>query len=271
MLPIYIFYNIIVVKEVREIMIKSKARLVIIILIVISIILYGCKNVTENDNTDYIEPAFNITFDAQGGESVDDVISVMYNDKLPQLPVPSRIGYDFFGWSDAICEGRIYESGQIWNKKAEGVLYAKWVLKEYFIHYVYPQLATKYTIEDEVTLYPVHLQMGTFMGWYTNIAYTGEPVTKVPKGSTGNKKFYACIRYTITFLDNNERYSETHYIPGKECQLHVPDEKKGFIFKGWVVNYQRTDHFYPYNPQGENIFTINTSEDISFKTIWVEE
>lgn len=50
---------------------------------------------------------------------------------------------------------------------------------------------TSYTNEDKVTLPTPTKPVHKFLGWYTNGEFTGDQVTEIPKGSTGNKTFYA--------------------------------------------------------------------------------
>ena len=49
----------------------------------------------------------------------------------------------------------------------------------------------KYTRLNEVILPRLARDNYAFIGWYDNSSFEGEPVTKIEKGSTGNKSFYA--------------------------------------------------------------------------------
>jgi len=57
------------------------------------------------------------------------------------------------------------------------------------------ELVTTYNIDSEDITLPAAETMsvkdGTFLGWYDNALFLGEPVTVIAKGSTGNKTFYA--------------------------------------------------------------------------------
>lgn len=79
----------------------------------------------------------------------------------------------------------------------ELALYAKWTPTEYMITYdsYYGKITSgkvdKYTIEQEVILpADVHREGFTFAGWYADDLLK-EKVTKIEKGSSGNKTFYA--------------------------------------------------------------------------------
>lgn len=57
-----------------------------------------------------------------------------------------------------------------------------------------------YTNEDKVILPTPTKTDNKFLGWYDNEGFTGDPVAEIPKGSTGNKVFYAKwqAKYIIT-------------------------------------------------------------------------
>ncbi len=57
---------------------------------------------------------------------------------------------------------------------------------------------SKYKTTDEVTLPNPTKASDNFLGWYDNSNYEGSAVTKINKGSTGNKVFYA--RYASTVV-----------------------------------------------------------------------
>ncbi len=68
----------------------------------------------------------------------------------------------------------------------------------------------KYTVEDEYTL-PTPTRVGyTFGGWYTSSDFSGTAVTKIAKGSTGNKKFYAKWNYGIFTITLNNKDATTN-------------------------------------------------------------
>ena len=49
-----------------------------------------------------------------------------------------------------------------------------------------------YNVNSPDIISPVPVRDGfEFLGWYTTSSFAGNPVTKIPSGSAGNKKFYA--------------------------------------------------------------------------------
>jgi uncharacterized repeat protein (TIGR02543 family) len=70
----------------------------------------------------------------------------------------------------------------------------------------------KYTV-NELPL-ALHAPSGsagaTFLGWYENSSYSGEPVASIPQGTTVNKHFYAkWTAITITFKDGDGTVIQT--------------------------------------------------------------
>ena len=114
------------------------------------------------------------------------------------LDEPTKTGYKFDGWYDnAEFTGAAVTkiaSGQTGDKE----FYAKWTAETYTITYHPGDGATftteknSYTIESEdITLDEPTMTGYDFGGWYDNAEFTGEAITKITKGSTGNKEFYA--------------------------------------------------------------------------------
>ena len=99
-----------------------------------------------------------------------------------------------------------------------------------------------YTVETEtITLKDASKANYTFAGWYANAGFTGEKVTQIGKGSTGNKELWAKFleNYSITYhhdggsnhADNPAKYTiETETITLK------PANKADHIFFGWYAS-----------------------------------
>lgn len=114
----------------------------------------------------------------------------------------SREGYEFAGWEDDYYD---------WHREREYidttpnmlhdcVLNATWTPIEYDIYYSYNspsftqpegELQRTYTIESGAVLKPLACEGKVFVGWYDNAAFDGEPVTAIPVGVFGTKRFYA--------------------------------------------------------------------------------
>ncbi len=135
-----------------------------------------------------------------------------------------RNGYDFIGWntesdgSAADAQGNVilYEDKAkdpiIIGKEDVGktlILYAQWKLTEHKITYNlnggtnHEQNPSTYTVEDEVELKEPTREGYVFLGWYTDSKFSeSKKVTSIPKGSKGDKVFYA--KWRISAIENVE-------------------------------------------------------------------
>lgn len=79
-----------------------------------------------------------------------------------------------------------------------------------------------------------------FMGWYDNPNFTGTRVNQVPKGSTGNKTFYAnwSYLYTITFKNNGVAVKIMTGIAGEPIVLGAFNQSKVGHTLYWDGEYE---------------------------------
>lgn len=85
----------------------------------------------DSDTFDKMMKAYTLTFDANGGTFTGSSSKQVNNgDKIGDLPVPTRTGYDFLGWYDGdtkTTNDTVYSSG------ADIKLTAKWKVKEFTV------------------------------------------------------------------------------------------------------------------------------------------
>jgi uncharacterized repeat protein (TIGR02543 family) len=75
-----------------------------------------------------------------------------------------------------------------------------------------------------------------FEGWYDNQQFTGEPVTVIKAGNTGEKNLYAKFSYKIVYNTNCEiDLNDEYYYPGTEKVLPTMSLYK-LDFVGWYDN-----------------------------------
>ena len=128
---------------------------------------------------------------------------------------PQRTGYDFAGWyftndfSDEIVKTLKIKSDFMINLK----LYAKWIPTEYTITYILnggtnsSENPASYNIEtDTIILAAPQKEDCVFLGWFSDSDFNSLNITKISKGSHGNKTFYAKWgkECTITYVTENE-------------------------------------------------------------------
>ena len=199
------------------------------------------------------EGDYSITYNLNGGTNhTDNPASYTVETATITLQDASKIGYTFAGWYDnAECTGEKVTQiikGSTGNKE----LWAKWEAVSYSITYNlnggtnHTDNPASYTVETEtITLKDATKENYTFAGWYDNAGFTGEKVTKIVKGSSGNKELWAKFleSYSITYnlnggtnhTDNPASYTvETETITLKDAT------KENYTFAGWYDNAECT-------------------------------
>ena len=159
---------------------------------------------------------YTVTLNNQGATTAGAAsVTATYGDAMPSIAgnLPTKTGYTFGGYYTTTNSGgtQYYNangaSARTWNIAENSTLYAKWTATNYTITYNTNggnSIAQKtYTIETATFDLPTPKKTGhTFAGWYDNENLTGNKVTQVAKGSTGNKTFYAAWtinQYTLTY------------------------------------------------------------------------
>ena len=162
----------------------------------------------------------------------------------------TKEGYTWKGWySNAAGTGTNFGNGTTYtstNRKGDISVYACYDLITYNITYNLNggtgATNTTYNVESAtITLPTAPTKTGyTFAGWYDNTNLTGNKVTQVAKGSTGNKAFWAkwtANQYTITWNANGGSVtpaSSTYTYDGDPVALPTPT-RTGYEFNGWFT------------------------------------
>ena len=147
---------------------------------------------------------YTVTFDSNGGSAVGNQ-TIEHNGKASEPVVdPTLTGYTFVGWYNNDTE---YEFSTPITKNL--TLTAKWTPIKYTITYntnggtLDESQEKEYTIEsDTITLSEPKKECYTFLGWYTDKGFSGNPITQIEKGSTGDITLYARWQkntYTVTY------------------------------------------------------------------------
>ena len=196
---------------------------------------------------------YTVKFDGNGATSGSvKSVSATYN-KSAVLTANAfkRTGYKFTGWNTKKDgKGTKYaDKASVKNltEKANGTvtLYAQWSKNTYNITY---KLAggknasgnpKTYTVTSSTIKLKNPTRKGyKFVGWYSDSKFKNK-VTKIAKGSTGNKTLYAkwtAITYKITYKlnsgKNNSKNPKSYKITSSAITLKAPT-RKGYTFKGW--------------------------------------
>ena len=216
---------------------------------------YPLRNATihlsDTDKTTFVDQvSYTISYQLSGGKNnAGNPTKYTTTSDTITLKNPTRSGYIFKGWyTDSTFktkENTIYK-GSVGKK----TFYAKWE-KIYSITYKlnsgtnHASNPTTYTVSTAtITLKNPTRKGYTFKGWYSDTDYKTK-VTKIAKGSTGNKTLYAkwakntyTIIYKLNSGTNNKNNPNSYTITTATITLKNPT-RKGYTFAGWYsdANY----------------------------------
>lgn len=211
---------------------------------------------------------YTITLDTSGGNALDNIRYTVKSDPI-KLPTPTRVGYNFVGWTgEGVVNPQtevIIPTGSTGNKAYT----ANWKVIEYTITLDTnggPAVSPiKYTVEDSFTL-PYLLRTGyEFVGW--TLDGSGMiPATPliIYYGTTGDLRYKAEWRlaeYTITMDLNGGSGQEkvVYTITDEDFELPTPT-RNGYEFVGWTgerITTPQTSVEIPKGSTGNKAYTAN--------------
>ncbi len=165
-------------------------------------------------------------------------------------------GYDFAGWaksSGGNVEFTNQQSVKNLTATPDGIveLFAKWTLHEYNITYNlnggtnHASNPRTYTLESTITLQAPTRTGYSFAGWYTTNNFSGDPVTEITQGSTGDKTFYA------KWIEQKEIYLVGEFgwdNPTEEYKFKADQTKPG-VYK-LTRRFEKRDRYDMTDPNG---------------------
>lgn len=162
---------------------------------------------------------YKLIYDLKGGNANN---KSTYNIETQsfRLVNPEKTGYSFIGWTtknnSTPIKDVIVTKGSVGDK--EFIANYEPIFYEIVLESNNDAIERiTYTIENEVKLPTLIKENAIFDGWYETTDYRDERITKISKGTTGNKKLYAkwIIKYTINLDINSnlpEEYTMLNYI-----------------------------------------------------------
>jgi uncharacterized repeat protein (TIGR02543 family) len=200
------------------------------------------RDSTENPLTQYT-----LTFESEGGS---DVTAITADQGIPVAKPadPIKEGYTFNGWYSTATGGTKYEWPHTLNDNV--TLYAQWTATQYSISYELnggtniENPTETYSIESAAIPLPANPTRSgyTFAGWYDNAGFTGDAVTEIAAGSTGNKTFRAnwtAISYNINYELNGGTIAANPPLiyTTESAPITLPTPARtGYTFGGWFDN-----------------------------------
>ena len=175
-----------------------------------------------------IEKNYNVEFDTKGGLPIPETQTVKPGNTATKPTDPTKQGYTFNGWKTE--DGATYDFS---NEVTDDIkLTADWKPINYNITYELnggvapsPDNQRTYTIKDEVIFKSPTREGYTFNGWYENSNFTGNSVTSIPVGSTGDKHLYA--KWTKVEPEaTNANYTIEYYFEGNDGTYQKKNTEK---------------------------------------------
>lgn len=204
-----------------------------------------------------------------------------YDKKMRITESRSRTGYEFLGWKDK--NGNIVTETELMDNLK---LTAAWKPISYSIEYVYMTRETEnggvrnlqgtvsidtgkmkafYTAEDEVTLPTPSCAGYDFTGWYDG----NTKVTKIEKGTTGNKKLTArwtVQKFNLVCKNGNEIISSQKFTVEDSFTVSFYPSMDGYEFVGWDESPSGDgSKIYMVNHQARDITLYAKWSAISYK------
>ena len=144
-------------------------------------------NVTENSEVVavYEVNVYTVEFKVDG-VLYGSAIQVEHGKGVEAPADPSKEGFEFTGWDKEFSE---VKGNLVVNATFKALSYTiKYYSGATEISNLEP---ATYTPTDTITLTAYEVSGYYFYGWYDNADYTGNPITEIKAGTTGNKTFYA--------------------------------------------------------------------------------
>ncbi|MBO7520469.1 MAG: InlB B-repeat-containing protein, partial [Clostridia bacterium] len=186
----------------------------------------------------YSAVPYSITYKLDGGKNNSQNPATYYSGDTVTLKSPTKSGYVFMGWyADA------KKVTKIANTSGNKTLTAKWETAHTITYKLNggtnnsANPKTYASSTGSATLKNPTRKGYTFKGWFSDSRLKNK-ITKIAKGSAGNKNVYAkwAKTYKITYKlnggINNAKNPKTYTKIDATITLNNPT-RKGYVFKGW--------------------------------------
>lgn len=210
---------------------------------------------------------YTVTLDTAGGDPIRPIQYTVESEAF-LLPTPVRTGYIFLGWTgEGITEPqKAMEIPQ--GSTGDRTYTANWQVIEYTVTLDVsggdPLDPITYTVETPVIL-PTPTSTGyTFLGWTGEGETAPQPTVVLPKGTTGDKIYFAnwevnIYAITLDTSGGNALDAISYAVTSSPITLPTP-VRTGYTFLGWtgegIVNPQ-TEVIIPTGSTGNRTYTAN--------------
>ena len=217
---------------------------------------------------------YTITYNLDGGTNASgNPATYTIQSAAITLSTPTRTGYDFGGWyaNSGLTGDQVttIASGSTGNVE----LWAKWTPTPYTITYNldggtnHGGNPTAYTVESAAIALGAATKTGyTFGGWYQNADFSGDAVTTIATGSTGDKTLWAkwtANTYAVAFDGNgatggtmaNEIFDYDEAKALTACAY----TRTGYHFTGWNTEADGSGTAYADGETVQNITAVHNA------------
>lgn len=229
---------------------------------------------TNTYNAYYHPNTYTVTYDANGGNVTPAAQTVIYDNYYPALPIPTRTGYTFLGWSTASNgTGIMVKNGDVYTIDGNQTLYAQWKAnvyeikldaqdatstgtKAYYEKYDVGNFATSDCINGISVITAPNKTGYTFGGYYDDrgghgmqyVAASGNILSSQTAFSE-NTTLYAkwtANTYTVRYHANGGIGDMAEMVVTYDSTVNLSSnlfERTGYTFAGWsttadgIVNY----------------------------------
>lgn len=210
---------------------------------------------------------YTVTLDASGGDPIRPIQYTVESEAF-LLPTPVRTGYIFLGWTgEGIIEPqKTMEIPQ--GSTGDRTYTANWQVIEYTVTLDVsggdPLDPITYTVETPVIL-PTPTSTGyTFLGWTGEGETTPQPTVVLPKGTTGDKMYFAnwevnIYAITLDTSGGNALDAISYAVTSSPITLPTP-VRTGYTFLGWTgegITTPQTEVIIPTGSTGNKAYTAN--------------
>lgn len=210
---------------------------------------------------------YTVTLDTAGGDPIRPIQYTVESETF-LLPTPVRTGYIFLGWTgEGITEPqKTMEIPQ--GSTGDRTYTANWQVIEYTVTLDVsggdPLDPITYTVETPVIL-PTPTSTGyTFLGWTGEGETTPQPTVVLPKGTTGDKIYFAnwevnIYAITLDTSGGNALEAISYAVTSSPITLPTP-VRTGYTFLGWTgegITTPQTEVIIPTGSTGNRTYTAN--------------
>ena len=230
----------------------------------------------------YKGKTYTITFDKQGGSNGTNSVAATYNSTVPAATAPSRTGYTFQGYFDALNGGgKQYYSGSmeqliVWDKQDSATLYAYWTISNYIVSFsanggtgTQSNVSVTYgSAMPEITTVPTRTGY-TFLGYYDSVSggkkyYNADLTGAADWDKTSATTLYANwqantyrVRFDINGGTSGSMSDETFAYDEAKALTTNAFSKTGYYFAGWTTNPDGTGASYSNGQTVSNLSSVD--------------